>query len=95
MPSKAKAKPRPKKMSQYDLTDFNAAVQAVQGGLSVRAAVHQFNVPPPQTLQDRVRGVHRVKHGRPTVFTEEEEEMLLERVKIMAEWRYPFTMFNL
>jgi transposase len=94
MPSKAKAKPRPKKMSQYDQEDFNAAVQAARDGLSVRAASQQFNVPR-QTLHDRVRGVHGAKHGRPTVLTEEEEDMLLERVKIMAEWRYPFTMFDL
>ena len=78
--------PPKRKKASYTTEQFEEAMLAVQQGqMSIREASKQYGVPH-ATLQDRIGNVHGSQKGRPTVLTEEEEEMLVVRLKIMAEW---------
>lgn len=74
----------------YSQADLKQAIEDVKmDKLSLREAAKVYGVPS-STLSDRVsRRGERL--GRPTVLSEEEEELLVERIVIMGEWGYPIT----
>ena len=95
MPSRTAKGGRGKKMSQYDQDKMDQAVKAVKDGtMSVREASNTYEVPK-STLQDRVSNKHSNIHGRPTVLSKEEEEMMVLRLGILAKWGYPMTETDL
>lgn len=95
MPSSYVKKVRPKKMSQYDQSVLDEAVQAVkEGRLSVRAAAEQYGIPK-STLQDRVNDTHGKTHGRPTVLSAEEEDYIVNMLKQCGDWGFPLTQVDL
>jgi hypothetical protein len=86
--------PGSRKKPSYTKEDFDEAMEAVKGGLSVRKASLMYGVPR-ATMQDRISELHSSRQGRPPVLTPEEEEMIVERLKIMADWGFPFNTENL
>ena len=79
----------------YDDEQLKEAVKAVvEDNMSVRKASERYNVPK-STLQDRVSGKHSSKHGRPKELSDEEEELIKERIILLAEWGFPFTKQDL
>lgn len=72
-----------------------AAIAAVRGGLSVRAAARQFNVPK-TTLLYKIRGVYPEarKMGPGTIFSIDEEQLLAKWVLDMAKAGFPVTKEN-
>lgn len=73
---------------------FKAALQAIDGGMSVRDAAKQFGVPR-TTLQDRLTKKHGETCGRPTTLSTEEEKEIVAMVKLLGIWGYPFTSTDL
>jgi hypothetical protein len=60
---------------------------------TVKEAVLEYGVPP-TTLQDRVTDVHGPQHGRPTHLHPDEEELLVEHIKLLADWGFPRTQVD-
>ena len=79
--------------SKYTQEDFKLAVESIQDGMSVRKAAEEFNVPR-TTLMDRLHNRTTDKLGRPCELTEEEENLLADRVKLMGDWGFPLTMID-
>jgi hypothetical protein len=50
---------------------------------------------PRTTLHDRLYDKVSDKLGRPTVLTEEEETIIVERLMVLGEWGYPLTAMDL
>ena len=80
------------KRRQWDPSDMEAAMEAVQGGKSVSAAAEEHSVPR-KTLDDRVKGhvVHGSNPGPSTVLTSREEDALASYLIYMAERGFPLT----
>ncbi|GAV08458.1 hypothetical protein RvY_18142 [Ramazzottius varieornatus] len=57
--------------------DMEAAVTAVNDGMSIRMAAERYQIPH-TTLANKVNGKHGKKAGRPSTFTMEEEEDIAE-----------------
>jgi hypothetical protein len=72
------------------------AVMAVKNKrLTVRAAAERYGVPR-STLQDKCKGIHEHRHGRPTVLSEAEESHLANNILLLsAEWGFPFSHVDL
>ena len=86
--------PRARQVKNYSDEDLQLAVEAVRDGMSVRNASKEHNVPK-STLMDRCIKKHSNIQGRPTVLTRQEEVLIKERVKVMSEWGFPFTRYDL
>ena len=57
---------------------LESAIAAHKNGeMSIRKASEHFDIPF-TTLRDKISGKHSKKHGRPTTFTEEEEEEICD-----------------
>ncbi len=74
---------------RYTEDNVTKAVALFRSGMSVRNASEQCNVPK-STLMDRISDKHSGTQGRPSELTPEEEELIMERVKLMADWGFPF-----
>jgi transposase len=75
----------------YNAEDVEEAVNAVKvEGLSLRVASERYNVPK-STIKDHLADGHGSVIGRPTVLSQEEEDQLLEKIQILAEWGFPLT----
>lgn len=61
--------------------------------LSLRQAAKNYGVPL-STLSDRC-STRGGKIGRPTVLSEEEEDMVVERIILMGDWGFPLTKVDL
>ena len=80
--------------SKYTQDDFNKAMESIQDGrMSVRKAAEEFNVPR-TTLMDRIHKRTSDKLGRPCELTEDEENLLAGRIKLMGDWGFPLTMID-
>ena len=76
--------------SRYTPEDLqNAADLIEKEGWSLAQAAKECNVPR-ITLHDRMKGTHQSgRVGRPTVLSKVEEEVLVEMLKLLAEFNYP------
>jgi hypothetical protein len=75
----------------YTEADVEQAVQEMkEDGLSARAASQKYNIPR-STLLDRCANKHSGVQGRPTVLTQEEERVIAEMLKLLADWGFPFS----
>ena len=65
---------------------------AVKEGITIYEATKRYNIPK-QTLQDYCRRNtdRKLKIGRPTVLTENEESEIIEAINLMVEWGYGIT----
>ena len=102
--SKSKGRGRPKKeakkdgfsrkgnyRSSYTQEKIDLAVEEVRShAMSLGEAAKEFGVPK-TTIHDRLRHVYGEKLGRPQVLSEEEEAILVQRLKVMATWGFPLT----
>jgi hypothetical protein len=84
-----------RKMKCYSKEDLEKAINAVQEeGMSMREACKEFNVPR-TTLGDRIHQRHGVINGRQPELTPDEETMLVDRMKLLGVWGFPFTAQDL
>lgn len=83
-----------KKYRRYDPVNMDQAYKAVrEKGIPVQRAARTYGVPE-QTLRDRVKGFvnhFSAKQGGETFFSHEEEVVLMEHLKTMAQLGYGFT----
>ena len=57
-------------------------------GYSIRATSKLFEVPY-ATLYARLNNTYGKSHGRPTVFSVEEEAILADSLMVLADWGFP------
>ena len=80
--------------SKYTQEDFNKAMESIQDvRMSVRKAAEEFNVHR-TTLMNRIHKRTSDKLGRPCELTEDEENLLTGRIKLMGDWGFPLTMID-
>lgn len=60
----------------------------------MRKAHKTYNIPL-GTLSHKLRGKHGLVPGRPTVFSEHEEIVIVDHIKTVAEWGFPFDLTDL
>jgi DNA-binding transcriptional MerR regulator len=90
MASKLRIRPDRKKWSQQALND---AMKAVFEGQSVKSASNEYGIPR-KTLSDylkRGNGSTKLRTGPSTVFSREQEEELVTRIKRMHKIGFPLT----
>ena len=58
--------------------------------MKLAEAAKHFGVPK-TTLYDRLSGKSKPQLGRPTELTAEEEEIIVDRLLLMGDWRFPLT----
>ena len=91
---KKNAKMPSKRAKKYSKEDFEKAVEAVRRKvMTVRKASAKFGVPK-STLMDRVGGKHSSQMGRPRVLTDEEEMLIIDRIKVRVLIQSDFCLFN-
>jgi hypothetical protein len=91
-----KRKPRKLVKSTYTKEDMERASELVRKeGLPVSRAAKMCNVPR-VTLLDKLKGTHKSGGaGRPTVLSNEEEEVLVEMLVLLGRFNYPLTKRHL
>jgi hypothetical protein len=93
MPNDIRGKKR--KLKVYNKDDLEAAFVAVkEEKMSIREASRKFNVPR-TTLGDHIMERHGTTNGRKPELSAEEEKMIVERVKLLGVWGFPFTSTDL
>lgn len=60
----------------------------------IRRACAYYSVPR-STLHNRVKGVHNLKAGHQTAFTEAEEKSLVHHIQVVSQWGFPFTTLDM
>lgn len=79
---------------QYDQDNIRKAIQAVKSKeMTLGQAAKHYNVPK-TTIYDRMHSSSG-KLGRRTELSEEEESIILSRLKIMGLWGFPLTSLDL
>jgi transposase-like protein len=104
LPVSKKGRGRPKKVvkkvgtsrvgnyrNKYSDRDLQLAIRAVESNkMKISAAAKRYNIPK-TTLYDRLSGKSKATLGRPTELTPEEEQIIVERLVVMADWAFPLT----
>lgn len=62
--------------------------------LSVRDAAKKWNLSK-STLHDYIKGIHTKSVGRQTIFSDEEETLLCDRIVTLANWGFPLDIMDL
>lgn len=90
-----KKKPGSRQYSAFNAHDMEMAVNKVRSGeMSIRRASVYYSVPR-GTLHNRVKGLHSLKAGHQTVFTEAEEKCLVHHIQVVSQWGFPFTTLDM
>ena len=77
--------------NKYDEESLELAIRAVNNkNMKLSVAAKTFGVPK-TTLYDRLSGKSKGQLGRPTELTAEEEDIIVDRLLIMADWAFPLT----
>lgn len=80
---------------RYSKEDMVAALKVVsEKKMGIRQAAKEFKVPK-STLSDLASGATKVNLGRPTVLSEEEELVIVERLILLSSWGFPLSKRNL
>lgn len=80
---------------RYSQEAMKAAVKAVkEKKMGVRQAAKEYSVPK-STLSDLACGATKTALGRPTVLSDEEELLIVQRLKLVATWGYPLSRHDL
>lgn len=75
--------------TKYTAEDYNKALEDIRSkALTIRAASKKYGIPR-TTLGDKIKERVKLKVGRPTELSEEEENIITERLMLMAEWGFP------
>jgi Holliday junction resolvase RusA-like endonuclease len=95
-PKKKKMDGRPQKYRRnHNKENLLQALKEVKDKrMSLGQAAKEFQVPK-TTLYDRVNERVSDKSGRPTVLSEVEEALLVERLLVLGEWGFPLTRRDL
>jgi hypothetical protein len=91
-----KSTQRGKYKANYSDAQLRDALLEVRNGtMSERAASKAYGIPR-STLKDRIgERVERQTAGRPPVLTEDEENLIVERLVMQGEWGFPLTSLDL
>ena len=91
---KRKVGSKKKRCGDYTKINLDNALQALQGGMSLRDAQTTFNIPK-STLNRKLRGKQMKLIGRPTSLSEQEENAFVKHLIVVAEWGFPFSSLDL
>lgn len=95
MPRKYKRKIGARKYRDYS-TDLleEALTRVVDDGWAIYRAAEHYTIPY-GTLYNKYKGLHGKKHGGPTVFTQEEERIIIESATTCGDWGFPISIEDL
>lgn len=86
---------RARKYKTYTEDQLKSALASIKNEkLTLKVASKRFNISV-GTLSNHMNKKHQGKHGHPTVLTEEEEKKIVEHMKIVSEWGFPFDNIDL
>ncbi|XP_064617323.1 uncharacterized protein LOC135481430 [Liolophura sinensis] len=90
-----KSRPGTRRYKAYDDEQLAAAIEAVRTGrLSLRKACKEYCIPL-GTLSHKINKKYANAPGRPTALSDEEEASLVNHVKVVSEWGFPFDILDL
>lgn len=96
-PRKDKAIPKKRfKRLQYSQDKLEQAIQLVrEKTMTMGEASRHFGIAK-TTIYDRVKSKKtKLQLGRPPELSEEEETVIVERLKVMGQWGFPITSYDL
>lgn len=93
MPRIYKRKLGARKYMDYADDKLNDAIKACKDGMSAREAAEAYGVAR-ATLNRRLKGSVN-PYGHPKALSAEEEKMICNYVKVVAEWGYPMSKTDL
>jgi transposase len=95
-PRKAMEPKKRGKRLQYSQAKVQQAIQAVKSkAMTLGEAAKHYKVPK-TTIFDRIKSQkNKLTLGRPTELTAEEEDIIVQRLKVMGEWGFPLTSHDL
>jgi biotin operon repressor len=78
-------------MLQYSKLAVDNAIKVMEEeGKNVRVAALEYRLQG-TTLQDQGTDVHGKRHGRPTHLHPDEKHLLVEHIKLLADWGFHMT----
>ena len=90
-----KKRPGARRYCSYSTDTLAAAVSAIESKrLTLSQASRQYSISK-GTLSNKIKGLHPKKIGMPTAFTELEEMTLVNHIKVVGQWGYPFTTLDM
>ena len=91
MPRVHTKRPGSRTYKSYTQESLNEAVKDIRAKkISLRKASAKYKIPV-GTLSHRLDEKHGQRPGHPSVFSqEEEEEVFVSHIKVVAEWGFPF-----
>lgn len=89
MPRDYRPDPHSKPYVKRSATEFEAAFQAIKKGKSIRQASRDYKIPY-TVLQRHFKNRDLKKQGGQTALSAEEEDVIVSRILLCAEWGYPF-----
>nr|XP_047144578.1 zinc finger MYM-type protein 1-like [Hydra vulgaris] len=66
---------------------------AVNEGMFIRQASKRFSIPR-STIHNKMKSKHKKCIGAPNIFTYDEEQLFLSRIKVMCDWGFPLNKFD-
>ena len=95
MPRTYKPKAGARRYRSYTSEHLEKAVSEVVGGkVSLRAASNLYHIPL-GTLSHKINKKHGRAPGRPQVFLERVEKSIVEHMKTLSQWGFPFDILDL
>ena len=90
MPRVHTKRPGSRTYKSYTQESLNEAVKDIPAKkISLRKASAKYKIPV-GTLSHRLNEKHGQRPGHPSVFSQEEEEVFVSHIKVVAEWGFPF-----
>ena len=83
-----------KKYGDYTEDALKNALDAIHGGMSIREASSEFNIPK-STIHRKFKGLQMKPIGRPPGLSPEEEKSFVHHLIAVAEWGFPFSNLDL
>ncbi|XP_065654821.1 uncharacterized protein LOC136081436 [Hydra vulgaris] len=68
-------------------------MDAINEGMSIRQASKRFSIPR-STIHNKMKLKHKKCIGAPTIFTYDEEQLFLSRIKVMCDWGFPLNKLD-
>jgi len=95
MPRTHKRQPGARSYGDYTRETLEMCLEVIKSGAKTQRAAAIFYGIPRSTIKNKLKGLHDKNPGKQTVFVPQEEESIAEHVKILSEFGFPITEYDL